>query len=138
MRNPRRGIDRPRVATCQIARPPSTGNCPISPVAPITGQIALTRTLSGPSSTAIDLDSRFTAPFEALYQAGEHAIACLNQATLRMHMSKWVLRHLLPMRQVQMGNRWLFVVKRSTGKSGKSRKMCPLPSSINNCLLLYK
>ena len=39
------------------------------PVAPITGQMALTRMLSGPSSAAIDLDSRFTAPLLALYQA---------------------------------------------------------------------
>ena len=38
------------------------------PVAPMTGQIALTRMLSGPSSAAIDLDIRLTAPFEALYQ----------------------------------------------------------------------
>ena len=38
------------------------------PVAPITGQMALTRILSGPSSAAIDLVIRFTAPFEALYQ----------------------------------------------------------------------
>ena len=38
------------------------------PVAPITGQTALTRMLSGPSSTASDLLIRFTAPFEMLYQ----------------------------------------------------------------------
>ncbi len=34
----------------------------------MTGQIALTRMLSGPSSTASDLLIRFTAPFELLYQ----------------------------------------------------------------------
>ncbi len=38
------------------------------PVSPITGQIALTRILSGPNSTAIDLDKMFTAAFEPLYQ----------------------------------------------------------------------
>ncbi len=38
------------------------------PVTPITGQMALTRILSGPSSTAMDLDSTLTAPLEALYQ----------------------------------------------------------------------
>src|SRR3546814_8993604 len=38
------------------------------PVTTMTGQLALTRILSGPSSTAIDLDSRFTAPFAAMYQ----------------------------------------------------------------------
>ena len=38
------------------------------PVMPITGQIALTRIPSGPSSTAIDLDSTLTAPLDALYQ----------------------------------------------------------------------
>ena len=37
------------------------------PVALITGQIAFTRMLYGPSSAAIDLDIRFTAPFDALY-----------------------------------------------------------------------
>jgi hypothetical protein len=30
--------------------------------------MAFTRMLSEPSSTAIDFDTRFTAPFEALYQ----------------------------------------------------------------------
>ena len=43
-------------------------NCSSNPVTPITGQIALTRMLSGPSSTASDLLIRFTAPFELLYQ----------------------------------------------------------------------
>ena len=39
-----------------------------SPVSPITGQIALTRMLSPPSSTASDFDIKLTAPFELLYQ----------------------------------------------------------------------
>ena len=38
------------------------------PVTPMTGQMALTRIFSGPSSTAIDLDIKLTAPLEALYQ----------------------------------------------------------------------
>ena len=37
-------------------------------VSPMTGQIALTRIFSGPSSTAIDLEMMFTAPFAPLYQ----------------------------------------------------------------------
>ena len=37
-------------------------------VSPSTGQITLTRILSGPSSTAMALDKVFTAPFEPLYQ----------------------------------------------------------------------
>jgi hypothetical protein len=35
-------------------------------VSPITGQIALTRIASGPGSTAIDVESRLTAPLLAL------------------------------------------------------------------------
>ena len=37
------------------------------PVTPITGQSALTRMRQGASSTASDFETRFTAPFEALY-----------------------------------------------------------------------
>src|SRR2546428_10328832 len=40
-----------------------------SPVSPATGATQLTRILSGASSTAIERDSRFTAPLVALYQA---------------------------------------------------------------------
>ena len=43
-------------------------NSAVRPVSPITGQIALTRILSGASSTAIDLLMVITAPLEALYQ----------------------------------------------------------------------
>ena len=43
-------------------------NSAVRPVSPITGQIALTRILSGASSTAIDLLIVITAPLEALYQ----------------------------------------------------------------------
>ena len=39
-----------------------------SGVSPATGQSALTRMLSGPSSAAIDLVMVMAAPFEALYQ----------------------------------------------------------------------
>ncbi len=38
------------------------------PVSPITGLMALTRMFFGASSTAIDLVSVITAPFEPLYQ----------------------------------------------------------------------
>ncbi len=38
------------------------------PVAPITGQMALTRMRSGASSTASDFEIRFAAAFEPLYQ----------------------------------------------------------------------
>jgi hypothetical protein len=43
-------------------------NSAVSPVSPITGQIALTRIPSGASSTAIDLLIAITAPLEPLYQ----------------------------------------------------------------------
>ena len=43
-------------------------NSAVSPVSPITGQIALTRIRSGASSTAIDLLIVITAPLEPLYQ----------------------------------------------------------------------
>src|SRR5207342_1540950 len=45
--------------------PMKVGN---SGVSAITGAMAQTRIPSGASSTAIDFDSRFTAPFDALYQ----------------------------------------------------------------------
>ena len=43
-------------------------NASSRPVSPITGQMALTRMLSGASSTAIDWDRMFTAPLVELYQ----------------------------------------------------------------------
>src|SRR3954451_23110408 len=46
--------------------PMNVGN---SGVSAMTGAIAQTRIPSGASSAAIDFDSRFTAPFDALYQA---------------------------------------------------------------------
>ena len=39
-----------------------------SPVSPMTGATQFTLILSGASSTARDFETRFTAPFEALYQ----------------------------------------------------------------------
>ena len=49
-----------RVAAHELGR--------VRPVSPITGQTALTRILSGASSTAIDLVMVITAPLEPLYQ----------------------------------------------------------------------
>ena len=50
-------------------------NAEVRPVSPITGQIALTRMLSGASSTAIDLEMVTTAPLLPLYQVRPGAAA---------------------------------------------------------------